>query len=62
MWGLSLGVALMGLGIFFYRVLLVRRKIAPRKLGWLGVISGILIAIRVMIPRIDSDLCPLFGI
>ena len=62
MWGLSVGITFLGLGILLYGILLVKSKSVPPILGWLGVIAGILITFGVWLPRFDVTLYPTFVI
>jgi hypothetical protein len=55
-WGLSVGVTFLGLGILVYGILIVSSGIAPRALGWLGIVSGVLLSAGVWLPRIDEGL------
>lgn len=59
-WGLSVGIAFMGLGILAYGMLMVKSGSVPRILGWLGVIAGILLFSGTWLPRIDESLYTLW--
>jgi len=62
MWGLSIGVTFLGLGFSAYGVLFIKSKAVPLIFGWIGVISGILLAGGVWLPRYDESLYSLFVI
>ena len=60
MWGLSLGVTFLGLGFLAYGILFIKSKSVPLIFGWVGVLSGILIATGVWLPRYDESLYSVF--
>ncbi len=55
-WGLSVGIAFMGLGMLAYGVLMIRSKAVLRALGWLGAIAGVLLFTGTWLPRVDVSL------
>ena len=55
-WGLSVGIAFMGLGMLAYGVLIIRSKAVLRALGWLGAIAGVLLFTGTWLPRVDVSL------
>jgi hypothetical protein len=60
MWGLSIGIAFLGLGGLFYGLALIKSEVVHKAIGWLGVTSGLLIAAGVWMPRFDQALFTLF--
>ena len=55
-WGLSVGITFMGMGMLAYGVLMIRNKVVPRALGWLGAVSGVLLFTGTWLPRFDVNL------
>ena len=55
-WGLSVGIAFMGLGMLAYGVLMIRSKAVLRVLGWLGAVAGVLLFTGTWLPRVDVSL------
>jgi hypothetical protein len=55
-WGLSVGIAFMGLGILAYGILMIWSGAVLRALGWLGALAGVLLFTGTWLPRIDVGL------